>query len=299
MRVLVTGAAGFIGWNLTRLLLVRGHAVTAMVQRPADAARFGKLERVVVGDVTRRDAAEAAAKDVDAIVHLALPSADAKLREAIPVWREGTTNLLAVARERGLRSFVHASGAGGTYDHAPGSWVDETSPEVPFTGVTRARSKADAMVRAAHGNDGLRTAILRPSLVYGRGGPFQKYFVDLIKRGKYRVVGDGTNYLPLIHVQDCVKAYALAMEKRPAGDTFLLADDAPVTLRTISDVVADALGTKRPGHAPRSLARLVVGRDAVTIITESFRIRNAKLKDRLGWSPAFPSLREGISGVIP
>ena len=290
----MTGAAGFIGWTLVRLLLVRGHDVTALVHKEADASRFGRTERVVVGDVTRRDTFENAAKDADAIVHLALPAADAKYRDAYPVWKDGTANLLAVATERGMKAFVHASGAGGIYRHEPGAWVDETAPEAPFTRATRGRAEADALVRAAHRDHDLPTVILRPSFVYGNGGPFRKFFVDYMRRGRYRVVGDGSNLMRFVHVQDCAMAYALAVEKAPAGETFLVVDDVPFTLREASDTIADALRVARPKTVPPFLARLVVGTDGVTLITESARFRNAKLKETLGWSPRYPSLRDGL-----
>jgi nucleoside-diphosphate-sugar epimerase len=298
MRVFVTGAAGFIGWNLVRLLLVRGHRVTALVHKEADVAKFGKVERVVVGDVVRRDTYEDAAKDADAIVHLALPDATAKYRVAYPTWIEGTKNLLTIAVERGMRSIVHASGAGGMYRHEPGAWVDETAPEEPFTKPTRGRTESDALVRFANGNNGLHTTILRPNVVYGRGGPFQKYFVDYMRRGRYRVVGDGRNYLPFVHVQDVATAFALALERGLGGETFLLADDSPLTFREATDVIGDAHGFHRPGHVPPFLARLVIGKSGVQLITESFRIRNAKAKEKLGWTPAYPTFREGLRSVI-
>lgn len=298
MRVLVTGAAGFLGWNLVRLLLVRGHEVTAFVHKEADAARFGPVERVIAGDVTRRASVESAAKDADAIVHLALPAASAKVREAYPVWTQGTANLLAVARERGARAFVHASGAGGMYRHAPDAWVDEAAPEEPFTGVTRGRAEADAMVVAAHRDHGLPTVILRPHFVYGRGGAFQKFFVDYMRRGRYRVVGDGSNYMRFVHVADCALAYALAVEKAPAGETFLVVDDMPLTWRAASDVIADALRVRRPKTVPPFLARLVLGGDTVALVQESVRFRNQKLKELLGWSPTYPTLRDGLPSVV-
>lgn len=298
MHVFVTGAAGFIGWNVVRLLLVRGHKVTALVHAKADAAKFGKVEGVVVGDVLHRGTYESAAKNADAIVHLALPNIQTRYRVAYPIWVEGTRNVLAIAAERGMRAFVQASGAGGTYRHEPGAWVDETTPEEPFTKPTRGRGAADALVRAASGRNGMRTVILRPNVVYGRGGPFQKYFVDYMRRRRYRVVGDGTNYFGFVHVQDCAAAYALAVERGRAGETFLIADDTPLTLREASDVIADAYKFRRPRTVPPILASLVIGSAGVLLITESFRIRNARAKEKLGWTPAYSSLHDGLESLV-
>lgn len=298
MRVFVAGAAGFIGWNLVRLLLVRGHQVSALVHSKADAAKFGSVETVVVGDVVRREQWENAAKDADAIINLALPDILTKYRVAYPTWVEGTRNLVGIAVERGMRGFVLASGAGGIYRHAPGEWIDEATPEEPFTKQMRGRTEADRIVRAAHREHRLPSVILRPNTVYGRGGAFQKYFVDYMRRGRYRVIGKGTNFWSFVHIQDCAMAYALAVERAPGGETFLIADDTPLTLREASDAIADAYGFRRPGTVPRFLARLVIGNTGVRLITESFRIRTAKAKERLGWSPMHASFLEGLRSVV-
>jgi nucleoside-diphosphate-sugar epimerase len=280
------------------MLLLRGHRVTALVHKASDAARFGKVERVIVGDVTRRETFEGAAKDADAIVHLALPDVQTRHRVAYPVWIQGTRNLLAVATERGMRAFAHASGCVATYRHAPGAWVDETAPVELTTRLTQGRGETVAMVHEAQREHGLSVAVLRPPLVYGRGGAFQKFFVDYMRTGKYRVIGDGSNYTGFVHVQDCALAYALAVEKAKGAEEYIVADDEPMTLRAASDLIADAVGAKRPGSAPPFLASLVVGRDAVRLLTESLRARNAKLKERLGWTPTYPTLRDGLPSVV-
>jgi len=298
MRIFVTGAAGFIGWNLVRLLLVRGHQVIALVHKDSDAAKFGKVERVVVGDVARRETFESAAKDADAIVHLALPDVQTKFRIAYRVTMDGTRNMVAVAVERGMRGIAIASGCAAVYRHAPGAWIDETTPIEPIARTTRARGEAVAVVRNAQQKHGLHSVVIRPPFVYGRGGAFQKYFVDYMRAGKYRVLGDGSNYTGFVHVQDCALAYALALEKAKGYEEYIVADDEPMTLRVASDLIADAIGAKRPGSVPPILASFVVGRDAVLLLTESFRPRNSKIKERLGWRPVYPTIREGLPSVV-
>ncbi len=298
MHVFVTGAAGFIGWNVVRLLLVRGHRVTALVHKESDAAKFGKVERVVVGDVTRRETYDNAAKDADAVIHLALPDVQTKFKTAYEVSMQGTKNLVAVATERSMKSFAIASGCAGVYRHEPGAWIDETTPIEPIARATRARGEVVAMVHEAHRQHGLPVSVLRPPFVYGRGGAFQKYFIDYMRQGKYRVLGDGSNFTAFVHVQDCALAYALAVEKARGAEDFIVADDEPMTLRAASDLIAAAVGAKRPRSAPPILASLVVGRDGVLLLTESFRPRNAKLKARLGWKPAFSTLADGLPTVV-
>ncbi len=298
MRVLVAGAGGFIGSELVRVLRARGHEVTAFGRTAAKLAGFPADVKAVVGDVRNRGACDSAAKDCDAIAHLALPDISSKYREAHPIWIEGTRNLLAVAVERGMRAFALASGCIGTYRHEPGAWVDESSPIELGTKVTRGRGEAVAMAHAAHRDHGLPVSVLRPPFVYGSGGGFGKYFLDYMRRGRYRVLGDGSNYTGFVHVADCTLAYARALEMAPRDEEFIVADDAPTTLREASDLIADALHVRRPGSVPPLAAMIVIGRTGVLLATESVRLRNGKLKSVLGWQPAYPSLRDGLPAVL-
>ncbi len=298
MRVLVAGGGGFIGSELVRTLLAHGHSVVAYGRT---AAKLDALPPEVVkvpGDVRDRARVESAAKDCDAIAHLALPDISTKYRESYPIWIDGTKNLLAVAAERGMRAFVLASGAIGTYRHEPGAWVDETAPIQLTNKLTKGRGEAVELARAAARERGLPVSVLRPPFVYGRGGPFAKYFLDYMRRGRYRVIGDGSNHTGFVHVEDCALAYTLALERAPHDEDFIVVDDAPITLREASDSIADALGVPRPKTVPPFLASLVVGKVGVQLVRESVKLRNAALKARLGWSPSHPTLRGGISSVV-
>jgi len=235
----------------------------------------------------------------DAVAHLALPRAGEKrAREANDINVRGTRALLDASRGASLRSFVLASGAAGIYRHRPGDWIDEASPEDPSTPATRGRFAIDVSVREAHREWGLPATILRPPIVYGLGSGFREYFLDLFRRGIFRVVGDGTYFISLVHVEDCARAWRLALERAPSGETFLIADDEPVTMRGFSDYLAALMGKRSPGRVPAFAAKFVVGRDAVDILQENVRVRNQRIKDRLGWVPRFPTHRDGIPPVV-
>src|SRR3989304_1681577 len=196
-------------------------------------------------------------------------------------------------RARGIR------GSQGKYRHARDAGIDESATEEPFTPSTRDRHRADEMVRAAHRDWGLRAPILRPPIVYGLGGAFKPFFLDFMRRGLYRVVGDGSYFLNVVHVEDCAAAHRLALERAPAGETFLIVDDEPVTMRTFSDELARLMGRRRPGHVPPLLAKFVAGRDGIDAMMDSVRLRNERTKERLGGAARDATNREGLPPVVP
>jgi nucleoside-diphosphate-sugar epimerase len=120
----------------------------------------------------------------------------------------------------------------------------------------------------------------------------------MLKSGRFGVVGKGDNRIPRIHVEDCAEAYALALDKMPVNESFILADDTPVTMREFMEYMASCVGMSKIRTIPRIMARIVMGKLLLETMGIDCVVSNAKLKRMLGWEPKYPSYREGLPAAI-
>lgn len=295
VRVLVTGASGFLGGFACAELHARGHAVTALVRRPGSAP--GGCEELhgdlADGDPAALSAALVAAQP-DCLLHLAAEIAtqrDAARIAAINV--AGTARLLEACAAAGAPKVVFASTV--VTGDARGELLDEQTALPVETAYGRSKQEGERLLRAS----GLPGVVVRPSHVYGPGGWFAHELVRRLRQpGRFAVVGRGGNWWDVVHVADVARALCDAAESAPAGSTYHVVDDAPIRLSEFAATVATALGIGRPRHVPVALARLAAGREPVAAVTRSARSSNARIKRELGWSPRYPTAAEGVPAAV-
>jgi len=153
----------------------------------------------------------------------------------------------------------------------------------------------EASVTGAGWTEGL---VLRYGTFYGPGtslGPEDAEHVELIRKRKLPVVGDGAGVWSFIHIEDAAEATVAAVERGRRG-IYNVVDDEPAPVAEWLPAVANALGARPPRHVPRRLGRLLAGEAATVMMTEVRGASNAKAKRELGWQPSHPSWREGFAG---
>lgn len=301
MRVLVTGATGFVGSAVVRALRADGHEVTGLVRDPARAqavaATGARLHR---GDMLDPSSYVPLVSDVDAVVHAAQLAVPARLtaarsRRLFDADALMTRTLATACREHGRR-LLYTGGCFDWGDHGE-DWIDESTPLTPSPmGVGHARQ---AMVLdQQHREDGLDVVRLSPGFVYGPGGLFAAAFVDQARRGRLRCIGRGTNWWSCVHVEDLASAYVAALTRAPAGAAYAVVDDEPLRLRELTDLTTDSLDRPRVSSAPPALISLILGRTLVASLVTSFRISGQRIRDQLGWAPARRRFRDEISTTV-
>lgn len=239
MRVLVTGASGFIGRALTRHLLVRGHAVRALVRRADEAGIPAEAEKVT-GDMLDPSSLDRAARNMEGIAHLACATGVARESAARAVNVEGTRALLEAARRGGARRFVFVSSI--------------SARRARMGPYGRTKRQGEALVAAST----LDWVILRPSLVYGPGedGLFARLSRTVRSARFFPVVGDGRIPLDPIEVSDvCVVIERCLTRPEVVRRTYDLLGPDRVTFEDLLRRVAASWGIQpRTVHVPGSLA---------------------------------------------
>jgi len=299
MRVIVTGASGFIGGVLCVGLLERGHEVGALVRRPGSEPAG---TRALAGDLGdgRRLAERLAAERPDCVVHLAAEIAsqrnERKVREVNVAGTErllaGCLALAGSEPQAGPRIVFCSTVVTGD---AQGAVLTEEEPLPVQTPYGRSKQEGERLVFES----GLPAVVIRPSHVYGPGGWYASELVARLRQpGRFAVIGRGENLWDVVHVDDVAAALVLAVENAPGGSVYHVADDQPITFYDFMALTAAALDVGAPRRIPAALARLVAGSNAVDAAVRSARSSNAKIKRELGWQPRFPTAREGVADAI-
>ena len=113
------------------------------------------------------------------------------------------------------------------------------------------------------------------------------------------IIGAGDNYQCFVHAGDAALAFAASVEATIPGDTYFVADDEPVQLAQYLTWLARASGAPGPLHLPLFLARLTLGPEMANAYGASLRCKNDRIKRQLGWSPRYPTFRDGFAEVLP
>ncbi|HET7601134.1 MAG TPA: GNAT family N-acetyltransferase [Gemmatimonadales bacterium] len=267
-RVLVTGATGFIGQHLVRVLRQEPNVSIRILVRSLDRARqtFGPAVaalEVHAGDLTAPDSLRGLCADVDLVLHSgsAVPYAFAGAAppgEFARVNVGGTENLLVEAAAAGVRQLVVVSStaAMGTPREPT---VDERTPCRPAAPYQLSKHRAEQALLRAHRERGLDVRIIRPCLVAGegkRGGELLKLF-RLCRRGVFPVIGGSLEVeKPLVDVEDVVQALLLASRQGQPGEVYLVHSDGGHTLGGILREAGRLLGRRKPYiRVPLALAR--------------------------------------------
>jgi nucleoside-diphosphate-sugar epimerase len=303
MRIFLAGASGAIGKRLVPQLIANGHQVTATTRSAAKihALRGLGAEPVVVDGLDAVAVGEAVARaEPEAIIHQMTALSGASDMKHFDRWfattnelrTRGTEHLIAAAQAAGVERFVAQSYTNWTNVRDGGGIKTEDDPFDPNPPKEQSETLAairflEQAVLAAP----LEGIVLRYGNFYGPGA--SESLVEMVKKRKMPLVGDGDGVWSWIHLDDAASAAVAAVERGSRG-VYNIVDDEPARLSEWLPYLADAVGAKKPMHVPVWLGKLAAGEVGVSMTTQIRGSSNKRAKRELNWEPSWCSWRDGF-----
>ena len=311
MKVLMTGATGFVGGQLLRVLAQgRNHEVIVASRRAVVATPPG-VKRLSTGFLDDTANWQVAVKGVGVVVHLAgrahimRESAIDPLHEFRRVNTEGTLNLAHPAAAAGVRRFVYLSSikvnGETTAPDRPFTPNDLAAPQDPY-GISK--HEAEVGLREIARTTGMQVVIIRPTLVYGKGakGNF-KSLMSLVVRGLPLPLGSINNCRSFVGIDNLVDFIVTCLEHpAAANETFLVSDGEDLSTPDLIRRMARAMN--RPARllpVPKSMlmagAAILGKRDMAQRLCSNLQVDISKSRTLLGWNPPI-SVNEGLRRAV-
>lgn len=248
MRVLVTGGGGFLGTHIAKRLRARGDQVSVFGR--GKYAHLGEEIESIVCDIRDKQGVAAALKGCDTVFHsAAIPGVWGDFKKYHSINVEGAHNVIDGCREHGVKKLIFTSSPSVVFGDSDLENVDESVPypDNYLCHYPETKAMAERMVVDANGSDGLATVSLRPHLIWGVGDPhLVPRVLERARKGKLVRVGNGMNWVDMIHVENAAAAHlqacdALTPESKVAGQCYFISDGKPVVLWEWIDHLLTAL----------------------------------------------------------
>jgi nucleoside-diphosphate-sugar epimerase len=311
MKVLVTGATGFIGSRLCQTLRDRSWEVHGTVRSTSSRNRLPSGVQPIEIDSLTQPFPPHRLHGIDAIAHLAArvhqmnDTAADPLAACRAINTHATLALARQAAQTGVRRFLYISsikvnGEGQTTTDSPYTERDAPNPRDPYA---QSKWEAERQLHQLSQDTGLEVTILRPPLVYGPGvkANFDK-LVRLVRSGIPLPLASANNTRSLIYVGNLIDAIATCLSHpAAAGQTFLVSDGEDLSTAELIRRLALALNTRDrlfpvPPQLLQRLGQLTGKSATVDRLLGSLRIDSRKIRQTLDWTPPF-SVTDGLNAT--
>jgi nucleoside-diphosphate-sugar epimerase len=285
LKIFLTGATGYIGSAIADALAAAGHPVVGLA-RSDDAA--GKLSVKGItplrADLTSPASLAEAAKASDGVIHAGTTNDGRIDREAL--------RMMSDALRGSNKPLIYTSGIWVLGDTG-GKVADESTPVNPVALVAW-RPAVERLVLAS-APLGVRAIVIRPGIVYGRGGGIPAGFVQSARdAGAARYVGDGETHWPVVHVEDLADVYVRALHQAPPATLLHATDGSVYRVREIAEAASFGAGAGGRTEAwPLEDTRKTLGAYADALVTDQ-QVSSEKARTTLGWQPRAISILEDL-----
>ncbi len=298
MKIFVTGATGVIGQRVVPKLIQAGHQVTGIARTDQKAAALRQLGATPVQvDLFDASALAPVITGHEVVTNLAthVPTLEQAMEPTAwdmhnRIRNEASVSLTRAAAEAGCQVFIQESI---TFPYADkgAEWVDEADtincPE------ELASSRVAEEQTQWFSQNGGRGIVLRFALFYAPDSSHTQAFQAAIRSGQSPFIGDPASYMSHIHAEDAASAVVAALYA-PTG-IYNVAEDEPLRRQELANVIAGLEGVAAPAP-PEPMQGEVPG--SLQALMRSQRISNKHFKQTTGWSPQYPSMKEGWPQIL-
>jgi len=307
MRILLTGATGFVGGNLLKKLKASKNSIRVLVRDKTKIKATGV--KVIQGDLLDQQSLLEATKGVHTVIHCAasLGGFHTNNTEIYKVNITGTELLFNAATKNKVKRFILISSVA-----AMGSIkgiADESTPCRPKPGYEWSKYRAEEVVKAGK----IKYIIIRPSMVYGPGEVKNKAkWFKIIQEGKYVIIGKGDNYMSFVYIDDLINGIMKSLNSKKNNQTYILTGQN-IRHKDFVSLVAHELGVKSPRKVPYLIALtgsyvlFILGKilrktpplfpKRVRSLTNSIQYSTEKAKKDLKYEPKV-EMKQGITLMI-
>lgn len=315
MKLFIIGATGVLGKRVVKNL-VEMHEIYCLVRSESKKQEVEQLGAIgYVGDLYDKAWILEITKGMEGLLHLAT-SIPQKEKTKVHDWTENNrlrteavSILIEVVKINNIHVYVH-NDVLFSYGQRKGEWVDESVPLTrPMPSYYKmSKDWANVLESAIEGEEilqkeiinGFPAIILRFGMFYSSDSYNTLQILDLVKKRKFPILGDGSSYVNFIHVEDAALAVVKTVinYENIIGKTFNISDDTPATYGEVLPFIAERMNVKNPRKVSPFVAKLVAGKYTANLVLSSFRNKNDFFKEKTGWKPVYPSYKEGFEQIL-
>jgi len=279
MKNIVFGATGFIGSNLANSLIKKEETI-AFVRKSSNTKILNPKIKIMYGDLNNINSIQKIIQDNITIFNVSglLGGPNISYKQLYNANVKCTENILKASKNKKIKRFIHFSSVAAIGN--PSSIANEETKCNPISGYDKTKYESEIIVKKYCKQYNISYTIVRPSFVYGPGEIKNKArMFTYIKKGIFRIIGNGNNLLSVIYIENLIHAINLIMKNKKSINKIYILADPTITMKEFVNAIAKTQNVKYPKHISLKSAILIA--DIFSLINKIIKIPSPLTKDRI------------------